>query len=43
MDAIFLKPVPITQDNLDLVIKAGWIEKARACQGVGADGPAACR
>ncbi len=43
MDAIFLKPVPITKGNLDLVIKAGWIDKARACQGVGADGPAACR
>ncbi len=43
MDAIFLKPVPITKDNLDVVIGAGWIGKDRACQGVGSDGPAACK
>lgn len=43
MDAIFLKPVPITMDNLNVVIDAGWIAKDRACQGVGADGASACR
>ncbi|NKB49017.1 MAG: D-xylose ABC transporter substrate-binding protein [Alphaproteobacteria bacterium] len=43
MDAIFLKPVPITMGNLNVVIDAGWIAKDRACQGVGADGAAACR
>ncbi|NNE83906.1 MAG: D-xylose ABC transporter substrate-binding protein [Alphaproteobacteria bacterium] len=43
MDAIFLKPVPITMDNLNVVIDAGWIAKDRACQGVGADGAPACR
>jgi D-xylose transport system substrate-binding protein len=43
MDAIFLKPVPITKEKLGLVIDAGWIPKDRACQGVGADGPAACK
>jgi D-xylose transport system substrate-binding protein len=33
MNAMFLKPVPITQDNLDVVIDAGWISKADACEG----------
>jgi D-xylose transport system substrate-binding protein len=44
MNAILLKPVPITRDNLDTVIKAGWVDKAVVCQGVGgADAPAACK
>ncbi|WP_265517665.1 D-xylose ABC transporter substrate-binding protein [Nitratireductor luteus] len=34
MNAIFLKPVPITQDNLDVVIDAGWVSKDVVCQGV---------
>jgi len=42
MDAILLKPIPIRQDNLNIVIDAGWISKQRACQGVSAGGPAAC-
>lgn len=33
MNSILLNPVPITQDNLDVVIKAGWITKAAACRG----------
>jgi len=44
MNAILLKPVPITRDNLDTVIKAGWVKKEVVCQGVdGANAPAACK
>lgn len=39
--AMFLKPVPITKDNLDVVVKAKWITKAELCQGV-KNGPAPC-
>jgi len=40
----FLRPVPITRDNLDVVIKAGWITKEEACKGVAKEGaPAACK
>jgi D-xylose transport system substrate-binding protein len=40
----FLKPVPITKDNLDVVVKAGWITKDALCKGVAADkAPAACK
>ena len=39
-----LAPVPITRDNLDVVIKAGWITKAEVCKGVSGDkAPAACK
>jgi len=39
-----LAPVPITRDNLDVVVKAGWISKADVCKGVTADkAPAACK
>ena len=34
MNAVFLNPVPITRDNLDVVIDAGWIKKDEICQGV---------
>ena len=34
MNSLFLTPVPITKDNLDLVIEAGWIKKDEICQGV---------
>lgn len=34
MNSIFLKPMPITRDNLDVVIDAGWISKDEVCQGV---------
>jgi len=43
MDAVLLKPVPITKDNLDVVIKAGWVKKEVVCQGVTKDVPAACK
>ncbi|MFQ6551922.1 D-xylose ABC transporter substrate-binding protein [Aestuariibius insulae] len=34
MTAKFLEPMPITQDNLNAVLDAGWIEKDALCQGV---------
>jgi D-xylose transport system substrate-binding protein len=34
MNALFLTPIPITKDNLDVVIDAGWITRAEVCQGV---------
>ena len=43
LDAILLKPVPITHDNLDVVIKAGWVSKKVVCQGVTKNPPPACR
>ncbi len=42
MTAIFLKPVPVTKDNLNVVIDAGWAPKAAVCQGVPAGKVAAC-
>ncbi|PZX16963.1 D-xylose transport system substrate-binding protein [Palleronia aestuarii] len=39
--AEFLEPVPITQDNLGVVVDAGWISKDELCQGV-SNGPAPC-
>jgi D-xylose transport system substrate-binding protein len=42
MQSVFLKPLPITKDNLNVVIDAGWISKAEACQGVKAGTVAAC-
>ena len=44
MQAMLLKPIPVTADKLDLVIKGGWITKDAACKGVDkATGPAACK
>jgi D-xylose transport system substrate-binding protein len=44
MDAILLKPVPITRANLNAVIDAGWVKKQVVCQGVaGVQAPAACK
>jgi D-xylose transport system substrate-binding protein len=42
MSAIFLEPVPVTADNLDVVIDAGWIEKDKVCEGA-MDSVAACQ
>ncbi len=39
--AKFLKPVPITEDNLETVVDAGWISQGELCQGV-SSGPAPC-
>ena len=41
MNSVFLAPVPITADNLDVVIDAGWIGKDEVCQGAG-ESVAAC-
>ncbi|PTV95232.1 xylose-binding protein [Rhodobacter aestuarii] len=41
MTAKFLAPVPITQDNLSVVVDAGWISQETLCQGV-TNGPAPC-
>jgi D-xylose transport system substrate-binding protein len=41
MTAKFLAPVPITKDNLDVVVDAGWITKEELCQGV-TNGPSPC-
>ena len=42
MDSVFLTPVPITKDNLNVVIDAGWVTKEVVCQGVQAGSVAAC-
>jgi D-xylose transport system substrate-binding protein len=42
MSSILLEPIPITQDNLDVVLDAGWIDQATLCQGVEAGAVAAC-
>ena len=42
MNSILLAPVPITADNLDMVIDAGWISKDEVCQGVPAGRVAVC-
>lgn len=41
MTATFLAPVPVTKDNLTVVVDAGWITKDSLCQGV-SNGPAPC-
>jgi D-xylose transport system substrate-binding protein len=44
MNAILLPPVPVTKDNLDVVIDAGWVKKSVVCQGVKASkAPKACK
>jgi D-xylose transport system substrate-binding protein len=42
VSAIFLEPIPITQDNLDLVVDAGWITTEELCAGVESGSVAAC-
>ena len=34
VSSMLLAPLPVTQDNLNLVLDAGWIEKDVLCQGV---------
>jgi D-xylose transport system substrate-binding protein len=34
LTSILLEPIPITEDNLDIVIDAGWISQEEVCQGV---------
>ncbi len=40
--SLFLKPVAITRDNLNVVIDAGWISKDEVCAGVKTGTVAAC-
>ena len=42
MNAVLLPPIPITQENLNVVIDAGWVSKDVVCQGVAAGTVAAC-
>lgn len=42
MNSILLAPTPITKDNLNVVIDAGWITKDKACAGVAAGKVPAC-
>jgi len=39
--AKFLEPIPVTQENLDVVVEAGWIDQETLCQGV-EGGPSPC-
>jgi D-xylose transport system substrate-binding protein len=40
--SVFLTPIAITKDNLNLVIDAGWIKKEEVCAGVPAGKVAVC-
>jgi D-xylose transport system substrate-binding protein len=40
--SILLEPIPITQDNLNVVLDAGWIDEATLCEGVESGSVAAC-
>ena len=42
LTSIFLQPQPITKDNLDVVIDAGWTTKENVCKGVPAGSVAVC-
>jgi D-xylose transport system substrate-binding protein len=42
MTSILLTPQPITKDNLNVVLDAGWIDKATLCQGVTAGSVGGC-
>ncbi len=42
--SFILKPQPITQENLDLIIDSGWLTQDELCEGVdAASAPAACQ
>jgi D-xylose transport system substrate-binding protein len=42
MTSILLEPIPITQDNLNVVVDAGWIDVGTLCQGVEAGSVDVC-
>ncbi len=42
LNSILLAPIPITQDNLNIVIDANWITQADLCQGVASGTVSAC-
>ena len=35
VEAILLKPLPITRENLEVVIEAGWVDRATVCRDAG--------
>ena len=41
--AVVLAPIPVLKDNLNVVVDAGWIDKAALCQGVTDTSVAACQ
>ncbi len=41
-NSVFLTPIPVTKDNLNVVIDAGWVGKDVVCAGVTAGSVAAC-
>jgi D-xylose transport system substrate-binding protein len=42
VNSILLTPIPITKDNLDVVLEAGWIDEATLCKDVPAGSVGAC-
>jgi D-xylose transport system substrate-binding protein len=42
LTSILLEPIPVSQDNLNVVVDAGWIDQATLCQGVEPGAVAAC-
>ena len=42
LNSIFLEPIPITQDNLSVVVDAGWISTDERCKGVEAGSVPEC-
>ncbi|HEX8025733.1 MAG TPA: hypothetical protein VF484_05990, partial [Candidatus Limnocylindrales bacterium] len=42
VSSIILAPTPVTKDNLDAVISAGWVTKDQVCTGVAAGAVKAC-
>jgi D-xylose transport system substrate-binding protein len=40
--SIILTPIPVTQDNLDVPIDAGWVTQEEVCQGVPAGAVTTC-
>ena len=41
--AVFLEPIPVTRENLNVVLDAEWIAKDMLCQGVDAAEVAVCQ
>jgi D-xylose transport system substrate-binding protein len=41
-NSVFLTPIPITKDNLNVVLDAGWIDAATLCKDVAPGSVAAC-
>jgi D-xylose transport system substrate-binding protein len=42
VSSILLKPIPITKDNLNVVLDAKWIDAATLCKGVKPGSVPAC-